>query len=140
MKYSTRAQIYKASNVNFNPNNFQAHSYDWWRFVDMIDGKIVFNSYNYSPTTIKHQYKVRRLLSELGIKIDLEIDAPTGLQDGEIVANVRAHYKRRCDELNALINKPRTHKAKNQERLELMQALIVESEAFCKLFNAEKAA
>lgn len=80
MRYMSRSGLYQASNVTFNPNNITAISYSWWTFVAVIDGKVVFNNYNYSNTTNKHQWKVRRQMRELGINIDLELPVPKGLQ------------------------------------------------------------
>lgn len=74
MKHFPKLNIYKASNVTFNPSTKMAHSYDWWCFVKVIDGKVVFNSYPYSPTTRRHQRKVKDLMASLGIAIDLEVN------------------------------------------------------------------
>lgn len=79
-----RTNIYKANNVTFNPTTLDAFSYDWWQFVGVVEGKVIFNNYNYSPTTRKHQHKVRRLLNELGIKIDIEMPIPSGLPKSHI--------------------------------------------------------
>lgn len=80
MKYLKRTQIYKSPNVSFNPKTKEAYSYLWWRFVGVIEGKVVFNNYRYSVTTAKHQRKVSSLINELGIKIDLSLQIPGGLQ------------------------------------------------------------
>ena len=45
MKFMKRAQIYKATNVTFDPKSYDAHSYRWWRFVAKIDGVVIFNNY-----------------------------------------------------------------------------------------------
>lgn len=81
MKHMKRANIYQCSNYNctFDPNNIVARSYRWWVFVAKIEGKVVFNNYRYSNSTSKHQSKVRFLLNQLGIKIDLELPLPNGL-------------------------------------------------------------
>jgi hypothetical protein len=79
MKYKKRKNIYEASNVTFNRENCAAFSYQWWKFVGIVEGKVVFNNFYYSPTTRQHQYKVRKLLNELNIKIDLELPIPRGL-------------------------------------------------------------
>lgn len=84
MKLMKRANLYKASNVTFNPETFEAFSYVWWKFVAKVEGKVVFNNYRYSPTTGKHQYKVRRLLEQLGIKIDIEIPLPRGINSTKL--------------------------------------------------------
>jgi len=80
MKYFKRLETYKASNVTYDPKTEIANSYNWWQFVKRIEGKLVFNNYNYSISTCKHQSKVRSLLNDLGIKIDVILAAPKGLQ------------------------------------------------------------
>ena len=79
MKYFPKLKLYKASNVTYNPVTYQAYSYRWWRFVDMIDGKIIFNEYKYSMSTSRHQWKVRTLLDLLGIKIDCFVKVKEGI-------------------------------------------------------------
>ncbi len=74
MKYSKRLKVYKANNLVLNPETMTAFSYDWWQFLARINGKVVFNSHRYSVSTAKHQHKVRGVLSELGIKVDLYVD------------------------------------------------------------------
>lgn len=80
MKYFKRLKLYKANNVTFDPETMIADSYDWWHFVERINGQIVFNAYFYSPSTSKHQSKVRSLLNELNIKIDVVVKTRAGLQ------------------------------------------------------------
>lgn len=70
MKFMKRSGVYKASNVEFNPQKIQAFSYAWWKFVKVFGNHVVFNNYSYSNSTRKHQIKVRGLMHELGIKID----------------------------------------------------------------------
>lgn len=113
MKYNHKANIYKASNVIFNPETEVATSYDWWQFVKRINGQLVFNNYYYRSTTCKHQSKVRRLLGELGIQIDQYIEAPEGLQD---IPSAIDHLKRQASALQAAIDKPRSQRRKNEER------------------------
>jgi hypothetical protein len=120
MKYFKRLQIYKASNVIYDPATKQAWSYGWWRFVEVVGGQVVFNSYNYSTATRGHQRKVRDLLDKLGVKIDLYIQAPNGLQD---LGAALEYYKYQIKRLNELIAKPKTHKAKNLERAKQIKDL-----------------
>ena len=80
MKYYKRLGIFKASNVSFNSGTKEAYSYGWWKFVSKIKGEVVFNSYSYSPTTLRHQSKVRQLMGELGIPIDRYVRIKEGLQ------------------------------------------------------------
>lgn len=113
MKYMKRAEIYKAANVTFDPKTIRAYSYEWWCFVKPINGKIIFNAYRYSVTTAKHQAKVERLMSELGLRIDQTVECPKGLQDLNSAIDL---YRRRIDQLNTEIAKPRSHKRKNDDR------------------------
>ncbi len=80
MKLMKRTNTYKAVNVTFDPNKIEAYSYGWWKFVAVIEGKVVFNNYFYSQSTSKHQRKVKSLMADLGIKIDIEMPIPEGLQ------------------------------------------------------------
>lgn len=79
MKYFKRAGIYKASNLDFNPETGLGHSYAWYEISKVIKGRQVLNTFNYSATTIKHHNKLWRLLKELGIEF-ITIEAPGGLQ------------------------------------------------------------
>lgn len=81
MKHYKRLNEYKASNVKFDIGTNIATSYNWWQFVKPIGGKLVFNNYSYSNSTCKHQSKVSRLLDDLGLTIDIVVNAPKGLQD-----------------------------------------------------------
>lgn len=90
MKKLKRSNVYKANNVKFDADAMEATSYDWWLFFKVINGKNVFNNYYYSPSTSKHQSKIRCLLSDLNIKIDHFIKAPRGLQD---LNEASDHYK-----------------------------------------------
>lgn len=100
MKLMKRSGIYQASNykVTFDPSKIEARSYKWWSFVSKLDGKVVFNNYRYSVTTSKHQGKVRDLMRELGIKIDLFLSVPDGLQTcpdlGDAILKCEEHF---CD-------------------------------------------
>jgi hypothetical protein len=58
-----------------------ATSYNWWHFVAEINGKIIFNDYNYSHTTRRHQDAVRSLLRSLKIKVDAYVDFSDSLNE-----------------------------------------------------------
>lgn len=81
LKYYTRLEVFKGSNVEFNFKTMRAYSYGWWRFVDLIKGKVVFNDYRYSNSTTNHQYAVKKVLRQLGIKIDHKVHINEGLQE-----------------------------------------------------------
>lgn len=94
MRYLKRSQTYQASNLIIDPKTTRAYSYGWWRFLDKINGKTVFNSYAYSSSTTKHQWKTRSLLNELGVKIDIFVKCPAGLQSGIAAENTIHHMLR----------------------------------------------
>jgi len=124
MKYMKRAKIYKANNVTFDPETKEAVSYDWWLFTTVINGKLVFNNFNYSPTTGKHQYNVLSLLRELGIEVDLIVLTTKSLNDEswrkEAIDNLIQNNK----DTKELMDKPRSRKATNERRvLEIEETL-----------------
>lgn len=88
MKLMKRSGIYKAKNVTFNPKTLDAHSYDWWRFVALVEGKVIFNSYRYSVSTARHQRKVGSLLASLDIKIDIDMPLPRGIRNDQTLAEL----------------------------------------------------
>lgn len=108
---------YNISNCYFSGNSITAYSYNWWVFVKVINGLLVFNNYNYSATTNAHQRKTRRLLDTLGYSIDLTIEAPKGLQD---IRSSVTHYERLIFKLQSEIANPRSKRAKNVERANLI--------------------
>lgn len=88
MKYFKTLKTYKASNVTFNTETNEAHSYEHWKFTAMIEGKLVFNEYKYSPSTSRHQWKVKRLLESLGIKIDLVVRFRDSLDTSDTIESI----------------------------------------------------
>ena len=128
MKFMKRANIYKASNVTFNPETCGAVSYDWWTFTKMINGKLVFNKHAYSNTTRKHQSKVRSLLRELGLEIDLTVDAPGGLQRDTWTEQAVSSVQSRIDTLMAQLNNTRRKKALDAERIQALNELHKEKQ------------
>lgn len=73
-KFRPRLGIWTdGQNNKFDPDAFEATSYQWWTYVCKINGKVVFNNYPYSNTTQNHQRNMRALLKKLRIKIDVEV-------------------------------------------------------------------
>lgn len=70
--------------MTLDPHDKKAFSYGWWQFLAIVNGAVVFNNYRYSPSTGKHQHKVRSKLADLGIHVDLFINSHTGLQDSAV--------------------------------------------------------
>lgn len=134
MKLSKRTGTYSASNVTFDPINMTATSFEWWYFVMRIGGKVVFNNYCYSSYTSRHQSKVRSLMASLGIKIDLEIEAPKGLQNLEAALS---YHESKIQGLVAEIQKPRTRPEKNRQRAEQVRELQARVESLRKLIRSE---
>lgn len=100
MKLMKRTGIYKAANVTFDPKSLNAYSYDWWRFVAFVEGLVVFNNYRYSVSTAKHQSKVRSVMRELGIKIDIEMPLPRGIRADQTLAEMIVEAEETsCDEM-----------------------------------------
>ena len=124
MKFYTRSGQYKASNVCFNPSTKEAYSYSWWRFVQPYRDGVLFNTYRYSTTTARHQLKVRRLLSELGIKVVAEIESPRGLQR---VDDAAEYHRIMASNLREAASRKGTKASKNAERLALAKQHEVKS-------------
>jgi hypothetical protein len=132
MKFMKRAQIYKGRNVTFNPQTKRAYSYNWWRFVDLINGKLVFNRFYYSPTTSKHQSKLRGLLHDLNIAIDLEVWCGGGLQsDFAGLSSLRDAYEKQDFKRAKLIEKTFKVSFTNKELAKIYQDL---EESLCDAF------
>ena len=125
MKHFKRLNVYKASNVEFIPETCRAYSYDWWRFVDKVDGLVIFNNHRYSPSTGGHQRKVRQLLDRLGIEIDLFVDTRSSLSASDWIERAIATYSQKSDSLIEQTMVKGTRKAKNEER-RAMAALWIE--------------
>lgn len=128
MKLFKRSNLYKASNVTFNAETHEAVSYDWWTFVKRINGLLVFNNHNYSSSTSKHQSKMRALLRDLGLEIDLIVQAPCGLQRDEWTDQALESIESNINEVEAKLQAPRRKKALDQERLERLNELNKEKQ------------
>lgn len=65
LKYFSRLGIYKNSTntVSLDLNKGLGRSYRW-TFLGKINGILIYNHYNWSPTTNRHQYAVTRILDE----------------------------------------------------------------------------
>ena len=136
MKYMVRSNTYKASNVYFDCDTEQAYSYDWWCFVSRINGVLVFNDHNYSPSTNKQQSKVKSLLNALGLeyfrvntRYSLGPIGRTGLERSiEALESENA-------ELTELINKKRSRKTKNIRRAHKIKLNLEQIKKIQKIMN-----
>lgn len=118
MKFIKKRNQYEASNVSFDPENISAVSYNWWEFVKVINGKVVFNDYNYSPSTCKHQSKVRRLLETLNIKVDVVVESTKSLSSHDWQDDALKMLDDKIKLLNDALNNPRRKKALDEKRKE----------------------
>jgi hypothetical protein len=84
--WRVRRGVFEGRHVFFDPATLTATSYNWWHFVRVIKGKVVYNCYSYSSNTTKDQQKVSSILRTLGIKIDEYVSVEAGLQDFESAA------------------------------------------------------
>lgn len=114
MKFYSRLKKYKASNCEFDCKTQISTSYRWWQVSRRVKGLMLFNGYTYSQSTSRHQSKIRSLLDELGIKIDLYVQAPKGLQD---LDSAISYHNSIIETLKKEILNPRSKKEKNEWRL-----------------------
>lgn len=114
----------------FDPKTLEATSFNWWYFVKKIGGKVVFNEYRYSSYTTRHQRKVERLMEQLGIKVDVVVEAPKGLQN---LSDAIEHHEYQIRELIGAMQRPRTQKAKNAWRAERVRELQARVKTLRKL-------
>lgn len=133
MKFSKKRNQYEASNVSFSQVEMKALSYGWWQFVALVGDKVVFNNYSYSPSTSKHQYKVRQLLCDLGIKVDFIVHSHTGLQHSEWQNEYAKEIDDKIKTLEKAIAAPRSHKAKNEERKAMIESYLEHKDEMLKL-------
>ena len=124
MKWMSRKQVFGLKNVTFNPFTMVADSYDWWVFVLPIKGKIVFNNYNYSMTTCKHQGEVRQLLKSLGIKIDLEVSMHSSLSENNFKVESLSSFYTELFQLEIALNRKNTKKSLVKDRNKQCQELL----------------
>jgi hypothetical protein len=136
MKFMKRKGTYESSNVSFDPEYCRAHSYGWWRFVDQINGKVIFNNHSYSMSTCRHQSKVRNLLGKLGIEIDFFINARSGIDRlGNWKKEAIEDYNLTIAGYRLALDSPRRKKALDEERLIQLNKLTQERERLVSFIN-----
>lgn len=124
MKKLKSANIYRGSNVYFDADRVLASSYDWWIFVKKLaNGLVIFNTHPYSPTTRRHQQKVRALMRENNIQIHAEVETKHSLLDARWPDDAIVRCEEKLAALKALIKKPKTRASKNMERVVKICAL-----------------
>ena len=134
MKFYSRLGIYKASNVVFDAKSLDSYSYSWWKITRKIGPYIVFNDYNYSKSTRRHQSKIRSLMCKLGIEVSADVQAPQGLQNLDAA---RQYYIIEISNIEAEIAKPRSQKLKNEWRRSMITQRKLELAFVTKLMTIE---
>lgn len=137
MKFYPKAGVYKASNVCFDPEEVSAYSYQWWKFVTRIGPLTVFNSYPYSNTTRRHQWKVKSLMRSLGIDIHADIEVPRGVGADDWAQGAINLYQERIETLKQEMLKGRP--SKNLERAAAIKELRAKQRQVAHLFKMEVA-
>ncbi len=136
MKYFKTLKVYKASNVQLNAETLEATSYDWWTFQKKIGKFLVFNTYNYSNSTCKHQSKVRQLNNNLGVTPDLYLEVSEGLQGKACFNTAVMEYQNRIKGIQAAISKKGSRKSTNAEREQQIEQYKVCIQQ-CKMLDKE---
>lgn len=134
MRYYKTLGIFKTVKSSFDPNTMRAYSYNWWRFVDYIGGKVIFNDARYSMQTSAHQSAVKEVLRALRVKYHtVYIKAGLNHIDTEI-ADKRYEIKR----LNNAISNPLSRRATNEKRKSQIKYLEKEIASLTKLLKAQQ--
>jgi hypothetical protein len=120
-KLKTRNEYVGCSgNARFYVDDIVATSYGWWKFVNKINGKVVFNEYNYSLTTSKHQREVKELLNTLKIKVDIVVRTKHSLDAHSFKHYALEDLYEKAIELLVANNTPRVRQStiiKNKEEI-----------------------
>ena len=152
MKYYKRLKEYKASNVSLTVEpRLEAYSYGWWLFVVKYKGLVIFNNTYYSSSTNGHQAKVRGVLSNLNIKIDIELNNTLNSfgefrenrpQDGDFVKAAIENEIENIELINKnladLIKKPRTRKTTNEKRAQQIKENKTQIQKLKKVLRGKK--
>ena len=152
MKYYKKLKEYKASNVSLTIEpKLEAYSYNWWLFVVRYKGLVIFNNTTYSSSTGGHQYKVRRVLEELNIKIDIELNNTFKSfgefkehrpSDGDYVKAALESEIKNIELINKnladLIKKPRTRKTTNEKRAQQIKENKTQIQKLKKVLRGKK--
>jgi hypothetical protein len=113
----------KTNVVRVNDAQVNAWSYKWWEYVRTINGKVVFNNARYSKTTMRLQRETRQLLKSLGIRIDLEVSCPAGLQSAQAFESIEKTIQGELERLAKECAKPRSRATVNAKRKYKMHRL-----------------
>ena len=122
--------------ARFYADEIRATSYDHWNFVNVINGKVVFNWFKYSNTTSNHQWAVNALLQDLGIKVDVTVNMNRSLTEDTFRQDALHYYYNTATQLIVKKNSPRVRK-KTKEECEMALENIREKIKELKELGAE---
>lgn len=133
MKYFPKLNLYKLSNVVFNPATLEAHSYGHWKFFGKApNGDFVFSDYRYSSSTSAHQRKVRRFLDEkYSFHTVHYLELPGGVEDAE--GGIR-FYEARIDRLERDMYRRGSRWRTNQRRRQQIAESRLSIETIRRIF------
>lgn len=134
MRYYKRLNIYRSGRLEYDPLTKESRSFNWYILSRKIGPYLVVNRYNYSITTIKHYYKICRVLRQANNEINYHIEAPNGLGDLDSAVKL---CEKRIKKTQEDMLKPRTHKRKNLERQQYINYVESEMRLILMLKEAE---
>lgn len=114
MKYYSRLDVYRTSNNEVSLTSQRAYSYGWWKYWTVDNGISIFNNTYYSQSTCKHQREALKLIREPDLILyhtKESLGNPAKALQNEVDG---MQYEIR--QLEKAITRPRSHKAKNEER------------------------
>lgn len=136
MKYVKKRQRYESGRFAYNPLTRHCTSYDWWDISRIIGGTLVINTYPYSPTTAQHIGKAWGALQYPGDAISISVHSHGGK-----LTNKDKVIKSLSDQIADLYEearRPKTHKAKNLERIKRANELEVVRGRMLHLYELEE--
>jgi hypothetical protein len=118
LPYKPRLGLFKSSSGKnyFDPIQCKAVSYNWWTYVTKLKGRVIFNDHRYSVTTSTHQADTRRLMANLGIKIDIYVDTRSSIENTSGLQSALAEKYTRIIQNQIAIKRRGSNKRSNKYR------------------------
>lgn len=140
MKYMKRKNKYVSGgsrngtyNNEYFPSKLEAFSYGWWRYLQVINGILVFNNYSYSVSTNKHQ---RDLLQHIGYNApQIFVRDRESLNGIASIIRFIKILENECKDLRDNVLKAGTRKKTNLDRLSQIEFKIENMKKIVDTFN-----
>lgn len=135
MKYVKKRQRYESGKFAYYPLTKHCTSYDWWDISRVIGGTLVVNVHGYSTTTAHHVGKAWKALryTDDAIVISVRIDSGKLTDKKRVIAEL----SRQISDLYEAARQPKTHKAKNLERIKQANKLEGIRDTMLHLYELE---